>query len=83
LNKLWLISVKSPAELQPQHERFVKAYLSLAKSHRAVCEKFGGAEGGSLRYERTSAVETLDKFRQNRRSWIDPIHHVNVSNETL
>ena len=65
-----------PAALQPQHERFVQAYLRLARSHREVCEKFGGAEGGSLRYERTSAVETLDKFRQNRRSWIDPAHHV-------
>jgi hypothetical protein len=66
-----------PAVLQPQHERFVEAYLSLAESHRAVCEKFGGAEGGSLRYERHSAVETLHKFRQNRRSWIDPTHRVN------
>jgi len=65
-----------PTALQPQHERFVRAYFSLAQAHRAVCEKFGGAEGGSLRFERTSAVETLDKFRQNRRGWIDPAHHV-------
>jgi hypothetical protein len=71
-----------PAALQPQHKRFVKAYLSLAKSHRAVCEKFGGAEGGSLHYERTSAVETLDKFRQSRHSWIDPVHHVNAPDAT-
>jgi len=65
-----------PAALQPQHERFVQAYLSLARAHRAVCEKFGGAEGGSLRFARTSAVETLDKFRQNRCAWIDPARTV-------
>ena len=65
-----------PVELHPQHERFVKAYLSLAESHRAVCEKFGGDEGGSLRFERNTAVETLDKFRQNRQGWIDPAHRV-------
>jgi hypothetical protein len=65
-----------PAALQPQHERFVRAYVCLAQAHRAVCERFGGGEGGSLRFERTSAVETLDKFCQNRCAWIDPHHTV-------
>ena len=66
-----------PAVLQPQHERFVQAYFTLAKAHRAVCEKFGGKEGGSLRFERGRAVDTLDKFSQSRHGWIDPEHRVN------
>ncbi|MEL7226032.1 MAG: siderophore biosynthesis protein, partial [Cyanobacteria bacterium J06576_12] len=42
-----------PVELQAQHQAFIQAYLSLSKSHRAVCEKFGGSEGGSLRFNQS------------------------------
>jgi hypothetical protein len=63
-----------PPALQPQHQEFVNAYLSLAKAHRAVCEKFGGDEGGSLRFEGGCAVETLDKFSHSRQALIDPSH---------
>lgn len=66
-----------PATLHPQHERFVNAYLSLANSHRAVCERFGGSEVGSLRCDRSVAVTTLDKFTHNRLQLIDPNHRVN------
>ncbi|XPM57245.2 MAG: hypothetical protein EDM05_004790 [Leptolyngbya sp. IPPAS B-1204] len=61
-----------PAELQPQHQRFVEAYLMLATSHRAVCEKFGGDSAGSLRFEAGNATETLDKFAQLRLQTLDP-----------
>lgn len=46
--------------------------ISLAIAHRAVCEKFGGANGGSIRFKQSCAVETLDKFTNSRRSLIDP-----------
>jgi len=60
-----------PPALQPQHQEFVNAYLSLTKAHRAVCEKFGGDEGGSRRFEGGCAVETLDRFSESRRLLID------------
>ena len=63
-------------ELQPQHEKFVQAYFSLAKAHRAVCEKFGGAEGGSLRFDQGCAVATLNKFSHSRWGLIDPAHQI-------
>lgn len=61
-----------PPSLHPQHQEFVSAYLSLAKAHRAVCEKFGGDEGSSLRFAGGCAVETLDRFRERRLTAIDP-----------
>ena len=61
-----------PATLQPQHKAFVHAYFSLAKAHRAVCEKFGGNERGSLRFEGSCAVDTLDRFGESRHALIDP-----------
>ncbi|MEL6468406.1 MAG: siderophore biosynthesis protein [Cyanobacteria bacterium J06623_4] len=63
-----------PPELKPQHQAFVQAYFSLANAHRAVCEKFGGADSGSLRFDQSCAVETLDKFSHSRWSLIDPAH---------
>jgi len=63
-----------PPSLQAQHQDFINAYLSLAKAHRAVCEKFGGGEGGSLRFEGGCAVETLDRFGASRHALIDPSH---------
>lgn len=65
-----------PERLKPQHEQFVQAYFVLANAHRAVCEKFGGAEGGSLRFDQSCAIDTLDKFGQSRWSLIDPNHQV-------
>ncbi|MEO0397103.1 MAG: siderophore biosynthesis protein [Cyanobacteria bacterium P01_A01_bin.137] len=61
-----------PHELKPQHGKFVKAYFELATAHRAVCEKFGGAEGGSLRFDSKCAIATLDKFRDSRLGLINP-----------
>ncbi|MDB9524563.1 hypothetical protein PN498_01065 [Oscillatoria sp. CS-180] len=61
-----------PPSLHGQHQEFVQAYLSLAKAHRAVCDKFGGSEGGSLRFEGGCAVDTLDRFSESRRALIDP-----------
>ncbi|MEO0405793.1 MAG: siderophore biosynthesis protein [Cyanobacteria bacterium P01_A01_bin.135] len=61
-----------PASLQGQHREFVTAYGSLAKAHRAVCERFGGNDGGSLRFGGGSAVETLDRFRDHRLGLIEP-----------
>jgi len=65
-----------PPELQPQHQAFVQAYFSLANAHRAVCEKFGGANSGSLRCDQNCAVETLDKFGHSRWGLIDPAHEI-------
>jgi hypothetical protein len=61
-----------PPELQSQHQEFVDAYLHLARSHRAVCEKFGGDEAGSLRFERSTAVDVLDAFTRSRYQFLQP-----------
>lgn len=76
--KLRPIFEKLPADLQPQYEKFVTAYFSLATAHKAVCQKFGGGEMGSLRCDKSTAVDVLDKFSQNRWRLIDP--HLQVSN---
>lgn len=65
-----------PATLQPQHDQFISAYLTLATAHKAVCQKFGGGETGSLRSDKSTAVDTLDKFGQNRWRLIDPNHRL-------
>lgn len=64
-----------PAELQPQHQQFITAYFKLVSDHKAVCQKFGGDQGGSLRFENGKAVDTLDKFAQIRYLQIDPNRH--------
>ncbi len=61
-----------PVELQPQHQEFVDAYLHLARSHRSVCEKFGGDEAGSLRFEGSTAVNVLDAFTRSRYQFLNP-----------
>jgi hypothetical protein len=63
-----------PTDIQPQHDKFIAAYFELMEAHKAVCQKFGGGEGGSLRCEQSKAVDTLDKFGQNRWQLIDPHH---------
>ncbi|NJM58719.1 MAG: siderophore biosynthesis protein [Synechococcales cyanobacterium RU_4_20] len=76
LMKIWKrlqpLFANLPEALTEQHQAFVQAYMTLARSHRAVCDKFGGSDGGSLRFERSGAVETLDKFGQSRLGLIDP-----------
>lgn len=83
----WLVKIwkrlqpafeKLPATLLPEYDKFVAAYFSLAIAHKAVCEKFGGAEAGSLRCDKSTAVEVLDRFGQNRWRLIDP--NLKVSN---
>ncbi|MEH1848179.1 MAG: siderophore biosynthesis protein [Nostoc sp.] len=61
-----------PIELQTEHQNFVNAYLYLAHSYRAVCQKFGGEEAGSLRFERSCAVDTLDAFTRSRYQFLHP-----------
>jgi hypothetical protein len=61
-----------PTPLQPEHKRFVQAYFELATAHKAVCEKFGGEETGSLRFDRGNALKTLDKFALSRSQQLDP-----------
>jgi len=61
-----------PLELKQQHQAFVQAYSSLATAHRAVCEKFGGEDSGSLRFSQNCAVRILDQFNQSRLSLIQP-----------
>lgn len=61
-----------PVSLQAEYEQFVTAYFSLATAHKAVCEKFGGGEVGSLRCDKKTAVDVLDRFSQNRWKLIDP-----------
>ena len=55
-----------PVTLQPQHNKFISAYKILSASHKAVCERFGGGETGSLRLPKHTAVDLLNKFEQNR-----------------
>jgi hypothetical protein len=61
-----------PAELIRSHRAFVQAYMELAHSHQAVCAKFGGDESGSLRFDRSSATETLEAFARSRVHLINP-----------
>ncbi|MEM6364263.1 MAG: siderophore biosynthesis protein [Planctomycetota bacterium] len=57
-----------PKELKETHEDFIDAYRDLAASHRAVCKRFGGDQGGSLKNETSIAVDVLDRFEVNRES---------------
>lgn len=61
-----------PEELMEAHKDFVAAYKTLATSHSAVCSRFGGSEGGSLRNPKEAAVDALERFRRSRTALIDP-----------
>lgn len=61
-----------PPGLESVHQKFVEAYFELVTDHKAVCQKFGGDEAGSLRFEKGTAIDTLDKFGQIRTKHIDP-----------
>jgi hypothetical protein len=61
-----------PAALDAEHRVFIEAYGFLASSHRAVCQRFGGDENGSLRNEDQIAIDALDLFEKRRRNLIDP-----------
>ena len=65
-----------PPALHSHHDRFVAAYSELARSHKAVCKKFVGDEGGSIRFERSTATDTLEKFGRVRTQALDPNHRV-------
>lgn len=71
--KLKPLFANLPSELKAQHEQFITAYLKLAESHKAVCQKFGGANTGSLRFQGKNALETLDRFTSSRKSALDPL----------
>ena len=61
-----------PECLGGAHEGFVRAYYDMAIGHTKVCEKFGGLEDGSIRFDERSGVETLKRFIRNRIGLIDP-----------
>ncbi|MFB2968979.1 hypothetical protein ACE1CD_08400 [Aerosakkonema sp. BLCC-F183] len=55
-----------PDQLKHQHEEFISSYKVLATSHKAVCDRFGGSEHGSLLLPKLKATETLTRFEINR-----------------
>ena len=63
---------KLPDELTDTHKDFVNAYRSVATAHRAVCQRFGGAESGSLRNTEDAATAVLDRFQKSRTNLIAP-----------
>ena len=65
-----------PAELNNQYNNFVNAYITLSRSHTAVCSKFGGNEKGSLRCNKGSAVSRLENFQKSRLKMLDPNNQV-------
>lgn len=70
--KLRPIFANLPDVLKLEHHNFTNAYNDLANAHRAVCEKFGGDDTGSLRCKDNTALDTLDKFISRRQSLINP-----------
>lgn len=60
-----------PLTLKSEQEKFVSAYMTLSKSHKKVCSKFGGTELGSLRSKNITAIEVLEKFEHNRKQLIE------------
>ena len=64
-----------PVELRKEHVGFTAAYRELAGSHRSVCSKFGGDEGGSIRHTNEIAVDVLDRFEKNRSGIIGCPYH--------
>ena len=61
-----------PEALHDAHDDFVAAYRTLVTSHKAVCEKFGGATEGSIRNRHMPATRVLEKFELSRQSVLDP-----------
>ncbi|MDJ0572188.1 MAG: hypothetical protein QNJ53_24530 [Pleurocapsa sp. MO_192.B19] len=59
-----------PLALKSEQDEFILAYMTLSKSHKEVCSKFGGNEIGSLRSQNTTAIKTLEKFEKNRHKLI-------------
>ena len=64
--KIQPIFKNMPLALKSEQDEFVLAYTALCQSHKKVCSKFGGNEVGSIRSQNTTAIETLEKFEQNR-----------------
>jgi len=59
-----------PVELESEQNEFIRAYMALSKSHKRVCHEFGGNEIGSLHSQKTTAINTLDKFEHSRQKLI-------------
>lgn len=74
--KLRPIFRELPEALNSAHEQFVRAYYDMALGHTQVCDKFGGSEDGSIRFNERSGVETLKRFGRNRTGLIDPQQRV-------
>lgn len=72
LKKIQPLYKTLPASLQLKHDKFISAYQAVCASHKAVCQKFGGGETGSLRTPKYTAIDMLDKFAHNRLRLIDP-----------
>jgi hypothetical protein len=72
-----------PSFLSPAYEEFLKAHEFLALAHKFVCQKYQGSLTGSLRDEKVSALENLEKFNNLRRKLIINSDHqlLNPDNE--
>lgn len=68
--KIQPIFKKMPQKLQLEHDEFIAAYMVLSHSHKQVCSKFGGDNMTSLRGSKVTAIDTLNKFEQNRQRLI-------------
>ncbi len=64
-----------PDSLQPQYNKFLSAYEFMASSHTAVCQKFGGGETGSLKSQKSLALNTLTKIIRSRWQLLNPTGH--------
>ncbi|MDD1413641.1 hypothetical protein MEN41_02895 [Dolichospermum sp. ST_con] len=64
-----------PSFLSPAYEEFLKAHEFLALSHKFVCQKYGGDQTGSLRENRVTALENLEKINNSRRRTIISSDH--------
>ncbi|MEG4918094.1 hypothetical protein [Microcoleus sp. B7-D4] len=56
-----------PSFLRPAYEEFLDSHQFLALAHKFVCHKYGGDMTGSLREQRVTALETLEKINASRR----------------
>lgn len=52
--------------LNIQYKEFLSAYGFLASAHKSICQKYGGDEAGSLRDEKTTALNSLEKITASR-----------------
>ncbi len=65
-----------PDFLQAQQQKFILSYRELMNAHKAVCEKFGGAEEGSLLTPHETALAELSRLEESRLPLINPANLV-------